>query len=215
MLVITNTAESRALPALQNLVQAMLSAALALGLSGAASAQELRLAPAPLAFADADGRTVRSTDFRGQWLLVYFGYTHCSDLCPTGLSAMVTALDQIGPAAEHVQPLFVTVDPERDKGPLLRSFTQSFDKRLIGLSGTVEQIREAATALGVSFEKVAQGGADYVVDHSSTYTLVDPAHSRALVLRIAEPHMIAARLIEELTRAGVPLDKVGNVGAYR
>ena len=153
--------------------------------------------------------------FVGKWLLIYFGYTHCSDLCPTGLSAMVTALDQIGPAADHVQPLFVTVDPERDKGPLLRSFTQSFDKRLIGLSGTVEQIREAATALGVSFEKVAQGGADYVVDHSSTYTLVDPAHSRALVLRIAEPHMIAARLIEELTRAGVPLDKVGNVGAYR
>ena len=193
----------------------MLSAALALALSGAASAQELRLAPDPLSFADADGRTVRSTDFRGKWLLVYFGYTHCSDLCPTGLSAMVTALDQIGPAAEHVQPLFVTVDPERDKGPLLRSFTQSFDKRLIGLSGTVEQIREAAAALGVSFEKVAQSGADYVVDHSSTYTLVDPAHSRALVLRLAEPHMIAARLIEELTKAGVPLDKVGNVGAYR
>lgn len=203
------------MPALRNLVQATLSAALALALSGAASAQELRLAPDPLTFADADGRTVRSTDFRGKWLLIYFGYTHCSDLCPTGLSAMATALDQIGPAAEHVQPLFVTVDPERDKGPLLRSFTQSFDERLIGLGGTLVQIREAATALGVSFEKVAQGGADYVVDHSSTYTLVDPAHSRALVLRIAEPHMIAARLIEELTRAGVPLDKVGNVGAYR
>jgi cytochrome oxidase Cu insertion factor (SCO1/SenC/PrrC family) len=208
-------AESRALPALQNLAQATLSAALALALIGAASAQELRLAPAPLSFADADGRTVRSTDFRGKWLLIYFGYTHCSDLCPTGLSAMVTALDQIGAAADHVQPLFVTVDPERDKGPLLRSFTQSFDKRLIGLSGTVEQIREAATALGASFEKVAQGRADYVVDHSSTYTLVDPAHSRALVLRIAEPHMIAARLVEELAKAGVPLDKVGNVGAYR
>jgi len=198
-----------------NLV-AIWAAAVALGLDVAAVAQELRLSPdRPLAFVDAEGRTVRSTDFRGKWLLVTFGYTHCSDLCPTGLSAMVRALDQIGPAAEHIQPLFVTVDPERDKGPLLRSFTEAFDKRLMGLSGTVEQIREAATALGVSFEKVAKGGADYVVDHSSTYTLVDPAHSRALVLRIAEPHMVAARLIEELTKAGVPLDKVGNVGAYR
>ena len=182
----------------------------------AAMAQELRIAPdRPLTFVDADGRTVRSADFAGKWLLVYFGYTHCTDLCPTGLSALANALDQIGPAAEHVQPLFITVDPERDKGPLLRTFTQSFDRRLIGLGGTVEQIKEAAAALGVSFEKVAQGGSDYVVDHSSTYVLIDPSRTRAQSLRIAEPHMIAAKLIEALTKAGVPLDNVKNVGAYR
>jgi len=193
-----------------------LSAALVLCLCiGAATAQELRLAPdRPLAFVDADGATVRSSDFPGQWLLVYFGYTHCADLCPTGLSALANALDQIGPAASHVQPLFVTVDPERDKGPLLRTFTQAFDQRLIGLSGTLEQIKEAAATLGVSFEKVAQGS-DYVVDHSSTYTLIDPSRTRAQSLRIAEPHLIAAKLIEALTKAGVPLDNVKNVGAYR
>ena len=203
-------------PMQRKLTALLLLGALALGPPGETAAQELRLAPdRSLTFADADGRTVRSTDFAGKWLLVYFGYTHCSDLCPTGLTAMVTALDQIGPAAQHIQPLFVTVDPERDNGALLRTFTQAFDKRLIGLGGSVEQIREAAAALGASFEKVAQGGAGYVVDHSSTYTLVDPALSRALVLRIAEPHMLAARLIEELAKAGVPLDRVGNVGAYR
>jgi cytochrome oxidase Cu insertion factor (SCO1/SenC/PrrC family) len=192
-----------------------LTIAMLLGLHGNAAAQELRLAPdRPLTFVDADGRTVRSTDFHGKWLLVYFGYTHCADLCPTGLTAMVTALDDIGPAAAHIQPLFVTVDPERDKGPLLREFSQSFDERLIGLGGSVAQIREAAAALGVSFEKVVQSSGGYSVDHSSTYTLVDPAHSRAVVLRLAEPHMIAARLIEELTKAGVPLSDV-NVGAYR
>jgi protein SCO1 len=194
----------------------LVTAALAFSLANMAAAQEPRLAPErPLTFADADGRTVRSTDFAGKWLLVYFGYTHCSDLCPTGLTAMSHALEQIGPAAAHIQPLFVTVDPERDKGLLLREFTQSFDARLIGLGGTLEQIRDAAGALGVAFEKVAQGGADYVIDHSSTYTLVDPAHRRAVVLRLAEPHMIAARLIEELTKAGVPLTDVNNVGAYR
>jgi cytochrome oxidase Cu insertion factor (SCO1/SenC/PrrC family) len=183
---------------------------------GAAMAQELQLAPdRPLTFVDADGRTVRSTDFGGKWLLVYFGYMHCTDLCPTGLSVLASALDQIGPAAEHVQPLFVTVDPERDKGPLLRTFTQSFDKRLIGLGGSVAQIEEAATALGVSFAKVAQGGSDYVVDHSSTYVLIDPAHTRAQSLRTAEPHLLAAKLIDALTKAGVPLDNVKNVGAYR
>jgi protein SCO1/2 len=178
-------------------------------------AQELRLAPErPLSFVDADGGTVRSTDFAGKWLLVYFGYTHCSDLCPMGLSTLANALDQIGPATDHVQPLFVTVDPERDKGPLLRTFAQAFDKRLIGLGGSVEQIREAAAALGVSFEKVQQGS-NYVVDHSSTYVLIDPSRARAQSMRIAEPHLLAAKLIEALTRAGVPLDNVKNVGAYR
>ena len=183
---------------------------------GAAMAQELRLAPdRPLTFVDADGRTVRSSDFADKWLLVYFGYTHCTDLCPTGLSVLANALDQIGPAAEHVQPLFITVDPERDKGPLLRTFAQSFDRRLIGLGGSVEQIKEAATALGVSFAKVAQGGSDYVVDHSSTFVLIDPTRTRAQSLRTAEPHLLAANLIEALTKAGVPLDNVKNVGAYR
>ena len=137
-----------------------------------------------------------------------------ADLCPTGLSALANALDQIGPAADHVQPLFVTVDPERDKGPLAAQLHAAFDKRLIGLGGSVEQIKEAATALGISFEKVQQG-ADYVVDHSSTYVLVDPARTRAQSLRIAEPHLLAARLIEALTKAGVSLDRVNNVGAYR
>jgi protein SCO1/2 len=202
---------------LRNLPTISLAGTLALAVClTPAIAQELPLAPnRPLTFVDADGRTVRSTDFAGKWLLVYFGYTHCTDLCPTGLSVLANALDQIGPAAEHVQPLFVTVDPERDKGPLLRTFTQSFDRRLIGLGGSVEQIKEAATALGVSFAKVAQGGSDYVVDHSSTYVLIDPAHTRAQSLRTAEPHLLAARLIEALTKAGVPLDNVKNVGAYR
>jgi cytochrome oxidase Cu insertion factor (SCO1/SenC/PrrC family) len=203
------------------LIRTLIAIGLASALASAqgltlAFAQESRLArDGPLTFVDADGHIVRSTDFPGKWLLFYFGYTQCADLCPTGLSAMANALDQIGPAAEYVQPLFVTVDPERDRGPLLRTFTQAFDQRLIGLSGTVEQIKEAATALGVSFEKVAQGGSDYVIDHSSTYVLVGPPRTHAQTLRIAEPHLIAAKLIETMSKAGVPLDNVRNVGAYR
>jgi cytochrome oxidase Cu insertion factor (SCO1/SenC/PrrC family) len=181
-----------------------------------ASAQQLPLVPEqPLVFTDAQGAPVRSTDFPGKWLLVYFGYTHCSDICPTGLSVMASALEQIGAAGDHVQPLFVTVDPERDKGPLLSAFTASFDRRLIGLSGSVEQIRRAADTLGVAFRKVASGAGDYVVDHSSSYTLVDPTHTHAQVLRIGEPHVLASTLIEEMTKAGVSLDHVNNVAAYR
>jgi cytochrome oxidase Cu insertion factor (SCO1/SenC/PrrC family) len=198
---------------MRTLLVIAVTVALASGLT--AFGQERRPAPdQPLTFVDADGRTVRSSDFKGKWLIVYFGYTHCADLCPTGLSVLANALDQIGPAAAHVQPLFVTVDPERDKGPLLRTFAQAFDPRLLGLGGSIDQVREAASALGVSFQRVAQG-TDYTVDHSSSYVLIDPEQTRAETLRMAEPHLLAAKLVEVLTKAGVPLDNVSNVGAYR
>src|SRR5437763_7250717 len=102
-------------------------------LAPAVAQQETRIAlEYPLVLADADGKSVTADDFPGKFLLVYFGYSHCADQCPTALSAMVEALDQIGPAADQIQPLFVTVDPERDRGAALRDFTAAFDKRLVG-----------------------------------------------------------------------------------
>lgn len=178
--------------------------------------EDVRAAPQDaLSFADADGRVVLSSDFPGQWLLIYFGYMHCSDLCPTGLSVLANALEQIGPAAAQVQPLFVTVDPERDRGPALRRFAEAFDKRLIGLGGSLADIKRAAAALGVSFEKVAQSDADYVVDHSSGYVLIDPARKSVRSLRFAEPHLLAAKLIAVMAAAGTPLGAINNIGAYR
>src|SRR5271168_2999677 len=70
----------------------------------------------PFALVDADGKTITADDFPGKFLLVYFGYTHCADQCPTALSSIVEALDEIGAAANAVQPIFITVDPERDRG---------------------------------------------------------------------------------------------------
>ena len=142
--------------------------ALALGvcLVVSARADEQRFAlDGPLVLTDADGEAVTSDDFPGKWLLIYFGYGHCADQCPTALSAIVEALDEIGPAADKIQPLFVTVDPERDRGPALREFTAAFDKRIVGLTGTPEQIAAAARALGVKYEKVLEGSDDYVIDH--------------------------------------------------
>ena len=74
------------------------------------------------ALVDANGKAVTGADFPGRWLLIYFGYTHCADQCPTALSTMVEAMDQIGPAAQYIQPLFITVDPKRDRGPMLAAF---------------------------------------------------------------------------------------------
>ena len=194
---------------------AVLFAALLAG-PAAAITEDVRGGPQDaLSFTDADGRVVLSSDFPDKWLLIYFGYMHCSDLCPTGLSVLANALDQIGPAAAQVQPLFVTVDPERDRGPELRRFAEAFDKRLIGLGGSLADIKRAAAALGVSFEKVAQSDAGYVVDHSSGYVLIDPARKSVRSLRFAEPHLLAAKLIAVMAAAGTPLGAINNIGAYR
>ena len=94
-------------------------------------------------------------------------------------------------------------------------FAASFDKRLIGLSGSLGQIKEAAAALGVSFEKIRQADAGYVVDHSSLYVLVEPTHRQIFAVKIAEPHLLAAKLIELLGASGAPLGALNNLGAYR
>ena len=181
-----------------------------------ARAEEQRLPlNAPLVLTDADGQTVTSDGFAGKWLLIYFGYSHCADQCPTALSAIVEALDQIGPAADYIQPVFITVDPERDRGPALRDFTASFDKRIVGLTGTPDQIAAATKALGVKYEKVLEGGGDYVVDHSTTLSAIGPDRREALTFAMAEPYAIAAKLIGLLDKSGVALGRINNLGAYR
>ena len=182
---------------------------------GTAGAEERLAVEQRLVLADADGKTVTLDDFAGKWLLVYFGYIHCADQCPTALSAMVEALDEIGPAAQHIQPLFVTVDPERDRGPALRDFVGAFDKRLVGLTGTPEQLAAAARALGVKYEKVLTGTGDYTIDHSATLSVIAPDRREAVTFAMAEPYAIAAKLVAVLERGGVALGDVNNLRAYR
>jgi cytochrome oxidase Cu insertion factor (SCO1/SenC/PrrC family) len=200
---------------LQRLVGALLGIVLsALLMSAQAEERSLPLS-GPLVLRDAEGKTATSDDFPGKWLLIYFGYSHCADQCPTALSAMIEALDQIGQAADYIQPLFITVDPERDRGPALRDFTASFDKRLLGLTGTPEQIAAAAKALGVEYEKVREGGDDYVVDHSTRLSAIGPDRREAVTFAMAEPYAIAAKLLTLLDRGGVALGRANNLGAYR
>ena len=168
----------------------------------------------PLSFVDGRGRAVTTGDFAGKWLFVYFGYMHCADLCPLGLTVMAAAIDEIGPAARHLQPLFVTVDPERDHGESLATFTASFHERLLGLTGTDQQIAAAAQAMGVIYSKAKQGD-DYTVDHSSSYSLVDPARTTVITFKQAEPHLVAARIIAALVKSGTDLGDVRNLGAFR
>ena len=109
----------------------------------------------PFTLLDQNARPVTDTRFRGRWMLVYFGYTYCPDVCPTELQTIAAALESLGPQAAQVVPLFITVDPERDTPAHLAEYVGLFDERLIGLTGTPQQIADVARAYRVYYAKVA------------------------------------------------------------
>ena len=121
----------------------------------------------PFSLVDHHGRAVTEQDFRGRFLLIYFGYTSCPDVCPTELSKMAAALDSLGAAAAEVQPLFITVDPARDSATLLADYVAHFHPRLIGLTGSAQRIAQAQAAFGVhSSRSSADAGGGYFMNHS-------------------------------------------------
>ena len=121
---------------------------------------------------DQNGRPRSDADFRGKLMIVYFGYTHCPDVCPSDLMAITQALDDLGPAAEGVQPVFITIDPERDtKG--LAEYVSAFHPRLIGLTGSPEEIRRVANSYKAFYVKVQdERGGDYSIDHAGVIYLM-------------------------------------------
>jgi protein SCO1/2 len=119
------------------------------------------------------GRQVTEQDFRGRWLLVFFGYTHCPDVCPTTLSDIADALVKLGPLADRVQPLFITIDPLRDTQQVLADFTSAFDPRIVGLTGTPDQVAAATKAYGVSYAQQGVGD-DTSFDHTAVIRVIRP-----------------------------------------
>jgi protein SCO1/2 len=129
----------------------------------------------PFALVDHTGRQRTEADFRGKLLLLYFGFTYCPDVCPTDLQSIGLAIDQLGKAGEEVQPLFVTLDPDRDTPQHLANYVPLFHPRLVGLTGDASSIRQAARAYKVYYAKVPTAGEDYTVDHSGYIYLMDRA----------------------------------------
>jgi protein SCO1/2 len=127
------------------------------------------------ALIDDQGRPVTDQSYRGHWVLVYFGYTFCPDVCPTTLQTIATALDKLGKRGEGVIPLFITVDPSRDTPAVMARYVHQFDSRIVGLTGSEQQIAVAAKAYRVYYQKETpkEGGA-YTMDHSSFIYLMDP-----------------------------------------
>lgn len=154
----------------------------------------------PFALTGEDGKTVRDTDFKGKYRLVYFGYTFCPDVCPVDVQKLMLGLkafEKQDPArAAKIQPLFISVDPERDTPAVLRQFTDAFHPRLIGLTGTLAEIAAVAKEYGVYFEKAKGSSPDaYLVDHSRSTTLYDPNGAPiALIPEQGSPDEIGAEL---------------------
>ena len=126
---------------------------------------------------DQFGRLVTEENLRGHWSLLYFGYTHCPDVCPTSLSTLTGALKLLGPEAKRIQPYFITVDPARDKAPVLREYVKYFDPRLIGLTGSPAMIQRLADEFHVKFEKGEVDPEDpnlYSMNHSAGLFLMAP-----------------------------------------
>ncbi|HTY03445.1 MAG TPA: SCO family protein [Rhodocyclaceae bacterium] len=173
----------------------------AAAIAGHAAAQEVSandiVAPRYLLQAPG-GQVVTDSDFPGRFQLITFGYTFCPDVCPTTLAAMTMALKELGEQARFVQPIFITVDPERDTLPVLGRYTEFFDSRILGLTGSADLVHAAADHFHVTYRKFLEPGkpADrYAVDHTAGMFVLGP--DGGYVTRFAystPPGEVAARL---------------------
>ncbi len=126
----------------------------------------------PFTLTDPDGRRRSDSEFRDKLLVVYFGYTFCPDVCPTDLMAITQALDALGSAAEAIQPIFITLDPERDD-KVMAEYLQAFHKSFVGLTGSADEIRRVANAFKAFYVKIEdEKTGEYSIDHSGVIYLI-------------------------------------------
>jgi protein SCO1/2 len=156
----------------------------------------------PFRLVDQTGRVVTEQDFAPRWMLLYFGYTFCPDVCPTELATMAAAVDAMGPAAQNLTPVFISVDPERDTPAQLAEYVPRFHPRLQGLTGSAEQVAEAARRYRVYYARANRADStDYLMDHSSFIYLVGPdSRVRALFRPGTRPEDIATAAAAQIAR---------------
>jgi protein SCO1/2 len=143
------------------------------GRMSAPVAQQIAAIGGPFKLTDQNGQTISDQDLKGHPFLVFFGFTHCPDVCPTTLFEVSEILRALGPDADRVRALFITVDPERDTPALMKDYLSSFDPRLAGLTGEPAAVTAVAKAYRVYFKKVPLDQGGYTMDHTAIVYLMD------------------------------------------
>ncbi len=131
-----------------------------------------RVYASPFQLIDHEGRTVTESNFLGKPSAWFYGFTHCPDVCPTALAEMTSILEALGPDADNLNVIFVSVDPERDTPEVLKDYVGYFDSRIVGLTGSSAQVADMARARYIFFEKVPLEGTDYAMEHEASIQLV-------------------------------------------
>lgn len=127
-----------------------------------------------LELTDFNGQTRTLKDFAGKVVVVFFGFTQCPDVCPTSLAELSEVMKKLGPDADRVQVLLVTVDPERDTPEILKQYVTAFDPRFLGLTGTADQIKKTAASFKAYYAKApSKDGTNYTMDHTAAFYLID------------------------------------------
>lgn len=173
------------------------------GQSGSLGTTGKALIGGPFSLVDATGKRVTEKDFAGRYMLVFFGFTHCPDICPSGLTVISTALDMLGKDAEPITPLFVTIDPERDTPAKMGEYAKSFHPRLVALSGSKEDVAAIVKAYRVFAKKVPddRDPASYTMDHSSiAYLMGRDGSYLAIFPDLTKPDQLAAGLRKALAQ---------------
>lgn len=129
----------------------------------------------PFHLVDQNGKGFTDADLRGKWHLVFFGYTHCPDTCPTTLNELALALDKLSQKERtEIGVVFISVDPERDTPAVLKSYVESFDAPITALTGTADEVKKAANSYRVYYAKHARADGDYDMDHGALIYVMDP-----------------------------------------
>jgi protein SCO1/2 len=180
---------------------ALLAGALPALAAGSASSRAAGGIGGAFTLVDQDGRTVTDESYRGKWLLVYFGYTHCPDTCPMALGNMAAAFDRLDARLRaRLQAIFVTVDPQRDTPAVLKDYVEAFEgANIVGLSGTQAQVAALESAYRVHAQRRDEADGEYSIDHTSFIHIVDPAgRFVGLISDLMPPERLANRLTQLL-----------------
>ncbi|WP_086646219.1 SCO family protein [Acetobacter sp. DsW_54] len=149
----------------------------------------------PYTLVNGQGQIVTQAAFGGHYTLLYFGYTHCVDICPLTLATVSAALDELGKRGESIVPVFISVDPERDTPKVLQDYVERFSPRIVGLTGSETQLQSVVKAFHVSARRQAPNGSGYLIDHSSLLYFMDGHNHLVGMMPVdASAHQIASEL---------------------